>query len=221
MSKPNNYCIIESEFLMSDDDFLSLSRSERYVFICAWNYAVFRRSSAFVRSEFESNLARLYDLRRRTVADTLQKCGENARLIVINGDTLFIPGVEDKHKSLKGWSVRKNGNSRTDNVPNPEPTERRERRGKKAPGFAEVKLPYGEGFARAWSDWAEYRKEIRQTLTPTSTARQIKKLAGYESESTAIAVLEQSMENGWTGLFDIKGKPKRNEPEPNYGPVLN
>jgi DNA-binding transcriptional MocR family regulator len=67
-------------------------------------------------------------------------------------------------------------------------------------------LPYGEPFSATWKDWQQFRKEKKQKLTPTSISRQLKKLSAYNSESIAIAVLEQSMTNGWAGLFDLKDK---------------
>ena len=68
-------------------------------------------------------------------------------------------------------------------------------------------LPYGEDFAATWKDWRRFRSEISKKLPPTTISRQLAKLAKYKSESTAVAVLNQSMENGWTGLFDLKGRP--------------
>ncbi|RMP18269.1 hypothetical protein ALQ28_03886 [Pseudomonas syringae pv. delphinii] len=50
----------------------------------------------------------------------------------------------------------------------------------------------------AWSDWCQHRKEIRKPLTATTCTKQAKTLAGHPD---ADAVINQSISNGWTGLF--------------------
>lgn len=53
----------------------------------------------------------------------------------------------------------------------------------------------------AWADWCQHRKEIRKSLTATTCAKQAKTLAGHHD---ADAVINQSISNGWTGLFPDK-----------------
>lgn len=69
-----------------------------------------------------------------------------------------------------------------------------------------------DGFREAWRRWAVHRTEIRKKLTPSTTASQLKKLAKW-GETVAVASIEQSIENGYTGLFEPKetdrGKPTR------------
>lgn len=60
-------------------------------------------------------------------------------------------------------------------------------------------------FNKAWHDWEIHRIEIRHALTPSTRTRQIKKLAKAGAEQ-AIAMLEQSIEQGWQGLFPVEGK---------------
>lgn len=60
-------------------------------------------------------------------------------------------------------------------------------------------------FHSSWSDWQEHRKQLRKKMTPICMKRQIAKLAKWSREygvEYAIASLEQSMEMGWTGLFE-------------------
>lgn len=57
-------------------------------------------------------------------------------------------------------------------------------------------------FAAAWLEWVEYRREKRQKITPTTERKQWKKLAQH-SPAVAVRMLERSIENGWTGLFDL------------------
>ena len=71
-------------------------------------------------------------------------------------------------------------------------------------------------FLSAWDDWQRYRKERRKKLTPITIERQLAKLA-KAGPDTAVAMIEQSIENGWIGLFEVKEdrrgeariKPKR------------
>ena len=71
-----------------------------------------------------------------------------------------------------------------------------------------------EIFREAWGRWTAHRKEIKKKLTPTTTAAQLKKLAGW-GETRAIAAIERSIEAGWTGIFE-DGKSGNGKPHNNY-----
>lgn len=58
-------------------------------------------------------------------------------------------------------------------------------------------------FNQTWDDWCVFRKEVGAKLTPTTVSRQFSKLKKH-SPSIATAMLEQSMTNGWRGIFDVK-----------------
>jgi hypothetical protein len=67
-------------------------------------------------------------------------------------------------------------------------------------------------FAEAWMAWWNFRHfEKKKRLTPTTVRLQLKFLAelGW-SDDAAIASLEQSMRNGWQGLFE----PRNFKPYP-------
>lgn len=74
------------------------------------------------------------------------------------------------------------------------------------PGFEfGLDMPFQTAeFAEAWGDWAKFRIEIRHKLTGSQAKAQLEKLASQPSESIAIAMIRQSIENGWQGLFDLK-----------------
>lgn len=74
------------------------------------------------------------------------------------------------------------------------------------PGFEfGLDMPFETAeFAEAWGDWAKFRMEIRHKLTASQAKAQLEKLSKQPSESIAIAVIRQSIENGWQGLFDLK-----------------
>jgi hypothetical protein len=71
----------------------------------------------------------------------------------------------------------------------------------------EIINPFGDSmaFGQIWEEWEEYRKQKRAKLTPISVKHQIKFLSGF-SESEAIQIIKQSIQNGWTGLFELKNK---------------
>lgn len=53
-----------------------------------------------------------------------------------------------------------------------------------------------------WKNWEGYRKEKKQKLTPRSITLQLKYLEQHKD--THVAIIEQSIQNGWTGLFPLK-----------------
>lgn len=80
-------------------------------------------------------------------------------------------------------------------------------------------LPHGVQFRESWESWAAHRTEIHKPLTKTSCQQQLSKL-GKLSEENAIATINQSIENGWQGLFELKKlnghhqKPSRPKHDP-------
>jgi hypothetical protein len=56
---------------------------------------------------------------------------------------------------------------------------------------------------RGWNEWVGYRKEIKKKMTPAT----VKKQAAFLKDKTPDqqqAIIDQSIQNGWTGLFEIK-----------------
>ena len=88
--------------------------------------------------------------------------------------------------------------------PQVKPEERRVKKEKKEKKTTPLppKLDTPE-FKKAWGEWTRHRTEIKKKLTPSTKARQLKMLAKYPP-STAIAMIEQSICGGWTGLFELK-----------------
>lgn len=62
---------------------------------------------------------------------------------------------------------------------------------------------FGEDVQAAWIEWEQYRKEKRQKLTPSTAKKQMQFLAGRAGPE-AVAIINQSITNGWTGLFELK-----------------
>jgi len=67
-------------------------------------------------------------------------------------------------------------------------------------------LPFSSSsFKEAWAMWEQHRKEKRIPLTATSIKMQLKKLSEI-GEERAIAMLNFTIEKGWTGLREEEKK---------------
>jgi Helix-turn-helix domain len=61
----------------------------------------------------------------------------------------------------------------------------------------------------AWHRWEQYRQAIGKRIKPASMAAAQRKLAGFGASQAA--VVEQSIANGWQGLFPLREAPARKE----------
>lgn len=72
----------------------------------------------------------------------------------------------------------------------------------------ELQLPFaGEDFVKAWNEWLQFRKESKfKKYVPTGLKKTFTMLLNISdgNEATAISILNQSMEQGWQGLFPLK-----------------
>ncbi|WP_230676138.1 helix-turn-helix domain-containing protein [Pseudomonas putida] len=69
-----------------------------------------------------------------------------------------------------------------------------------------------------WADWCQHRREIGKRLTKTTCDRQAKTLAGHHAPD---AVINQSISNGWAGLFPEKVLPGAQQGQRRNGPDFN
>jgi hypothetical protein len=58
-------------------------------------------------------------------------------------------------------------------------------------------------FTAAWNEWKQHRKEKRKPITPTTQFRQFKTFREWGEQRT-IAAIQNSIEKGWTGIFEPK-----------------
>lgn len=72
--------------------------------------------------------------------------------------------------------------------------------------------------AAVWADWCQHRREIGKRLTKTTCERQAKTLAGHHAPDS---VINQSISNGWTGLFPEKVLPGAQQGQRRSGPDFN
>jgi hypothetical protein len=61
----------------------------------------------------------------------------------------------------------------------------------------------GSELIEAWGRFEKHRTELKNPIRPSGRDAMIKKLSAMP-ESEAVAVLDQSIENGWQGIFPLK-----------------
>ena len=71
-----------------------------------------------------------------------------------------------------------------------------------------AELPFVEGLDRkSWEAYEAYRRQTkRKKLQPTSVTRLQRWLSKQPDQA---AVVDQTIRNGWTGLFELKARPKK------------
>ena len=64
-------------------------------------------------------------------------------------------------------------------------------------------------FNNTWNEFKEHRKQIKHTLTDMGEKKLLTKLAGFEV-SIAIKMINESIINGWQGIFELKSNNYKN-----------
>lgn len=60
---------------------------------------------------------------------------------------------------------------------------------------------------KAWAEYRQHRKTMRKPLTTLAESKALSVLTGLVADGNdAVAVIDQSIANGWAGLFSLKGK---------------
>ncbi len=65
-------------------------------------------------------------------------------------------------------------------------------------------------FEKSWYEWYCYRKSAKKKILPSTMLKQIKFLS---LQMNPIDCINQSIKNGWQGLFEIKGAYKQEQPK--------
>lgn len=73
---------------------------------------------------------------------------------------------------------------------------------KKNKGADIFPVHFSGNFIKAWNKWLDYREEIKKPLKNATRKSQMDFLKTY-NEAEAIAIIMQSIRNGWQGLFEI------------------
>ena len=111
-----------------------------------------------------------------------------------------------KEKNIKENEIIKNNTNRSEVVLNNLKTVKQEY-------FVDL-LPIDstQQFIETWNNWVDFRKEIKKKLTKRSANLQISFL---NNQPDPIKCINQSIQNGWTGLFEVtvsnKSKVVQNE----------
>lgn len=88
-------------------------------------------------------------------------------------------------------------------------TKGKERKGKVRKGKVKEAVappPFGSSeFASSWNEWLAYLKQKRKTPIPITIKKQLNQLEKL-NEQDAIITINQSIQNGWQGLFPVTGK---------------
>lgn len=72
-------------------------------------------------------------------------------------------------------------------------------------------LPFTSGaFVAAWTRWEKHRREKKQALTTSTRDAQFLKIKVW-GEARAIAAIDHSIEQGYTGLFEARGATSKPE----------
>lgn len=91
-------------------------------------------------------------------------------------------------------------------------------RAKKSAKFNPLTAKPGNVSEQTWADWCQHRVEIRKPLTAKTCEQQAKALANHPAPD---AVINQSISNGWTGLFPEKVLPGAQQGQRRNGPDFN
>jgi hypothetical protein len=90
----------------------------------------------------------------------------------------------------------------------------KERKGKEIKEIKEIiELPFvSKEFEKMWFDWKDYKKNqfkftYRTKQSELATLQELIKLSNGQ-EDIAIKIINQSMANGWKGLFNLKEDAK-------------
>jgi hypothetical protein len=70
-----------------------------------------------------------------------------------------------------------------------------------------------------WAGWEQHRKEIRKKLTPSTKQSQLRMLE--KNQKDHVEIIENSIQNGWTGLFPLKKKAPANRLKSKTGKYAN
>lgn len=141
----------------------------------------------------------------KTNVDTSITTKEKANSVTLKGE---LCDVKPELHNIKGERIVRTNHHRTVKEPSKEPP-------------ADLPLPFDSpDFAETWEQWKNHRREIRKKLTPTAVQQQFA-LCRKVGKADAIEMIQTSIRNGWTGLFEPqtnRGKsPAPSEDDPFAG----
>lgn len=197
---------IKPEF-WTDDALTECSLSARLLFIGTWNFADdfgnLDRSAKQIKARvFPLDNVDCEPLLRELLAQKLlvEYEVDGKKFLHIRGFTKHqvinrpskptVPGFAETHTTLTEYSV---------STPSGRERKGKERKKEREPPPAVAGLDLV-----SWERWVEYRSEIRKALKPASIPAAQKALAAFGTDQAK--VVEQSIANGWQGLFPLNTK---------------
>lgn len=186
-----------------------------------------------------ANIARRCEMHRATAIRAIQSlelAGHVSRQIRAGRNTVYMVHPLQDSTSRAELPVAGSNQSHSATNPsqpatspspliNPSPSENRHkpstrRKGGRAedPKIVPDEPPPSNLNVEAWHRWEQYREAIGKRIKPASMAAAQRKLAGYGASQAA--VVEQSIAQGWQGLFPLKEQPKPPEETRRGLPVL-
>jgi hypothetical protein len=163
-----------------------------------------------------------YDM--RVDSETIRSVIQDFGLFVFEGDNFGSMSVQKRmdERDTKSKKARQNAFRRWDSSTNNANAMRpqcdrnaiKESKGKDIKEIKEsIELPFvSKEFQKIWFDWKDYKKKqfkftYRTTQSELATLTELTKLSNGH-EDLAIKILNQSMANGWKGLFNLKEDAK-------------
>ncbi len=170
-----------------------------------------------------------YGVPKDTLLAIMNRCTELGLLIEIDEGKLTSKRVQEaigdrRQASINGkkGAEKRWKNKKTDGDPNGvaiglpclphDDPNSKERRGEEKREETKPEVPFEKlltdnmtnpNVIEAWTRWCAYRKEVRKKLTKSTAEGQIKLLGKLEPQ-VIIATIENSITNGWQGLFPDK-----------------
>lgn len=135
------------------------------------------------------------------IAESCSNSNSNNNNIKTNTTGSATPGVLCPRRSKNSKEQIKNSLPQAEALPPPLP-----QKDKKEEDLFLDLIPEtlkGEKFAEKWKEWITYKKERRNKMTKSTARMQLKGLAQCSLDE-AIARIDQSIMNGWIGLFESK-----------------
>ncbi len=120
---------------------------------------------------------------------------------LINND---LKSLKDTKRTGKGQAKDREGYATIYPKPKPDPKPKTNHKGK----FVLPELIN----KKAWEEFEQHRKEIKKPLTDLGRAKAVKKLEGHNREIQQ-KMIDNSIDNKWTGIFPLKGTGKNLSPK--------
>jgi hypothetical protein len=90
-------------------------------------------------------------------------------------------------------------------------------RKKRSPTVKQVLVKPDFVGSQAWESFLQHRKQKKVPITETAYKMMLRKLTDWHKAKHDVnAILRQSVENGWTGLFEIKNNDRQSTLKPEH-----